>query len=128
MAQPSFGLGAGITVPATGITVRFRDRAYAGVTLVNTGATDCFVLINVLITGAANTSAVLDDIASSSLDAKVKTYSTVQAVANGILLKAGATLIFSGYEPGLGNAGIRRVSLITAAGTTTVAGGSTDIT
>jgi hypothetical protein len=128
MAQPSFGLGAGITVPAAGITIRFRDRAYAGVTLTNTGATDCFVLVNILVTGAGNTSAVLDDIASSTNDSKYKVYSAVAAVANGMLLKAGTTMQLSGYETHNGKAGISRITLITAAGTTTVAGGSNDIT
>jgi hypothetical protein len=129
MERPSFGFGPGMTIPATGITIRFRDRAFGGVTVTNTGATDVYVLANVIVTGSADGTTVgLDDITTSVDDAKFKTYTATQARANGILVKAsGGSVQITGYEMQTGKAVIRRLSLLTATGTTTVTGGTTDL-
>jgi hypothetical protein len=129
MAQTSFGIGR-IQINTTGRIIRLKSKTYAGFTIYNESPGQVLlVVVNKVITGASGVAGLgVDDTADAAgVDADFESVTALWMSKNGIAIYPGQRVQFSAYQPRLGDPGLRRISVIAAASTTYIMGGTNDL-
>jgi hypothetical protein len=131
---PSTGLGAGVSVPTTGLNLIFPIPA-TKVVLTNTGASPMYVVINGLIsdypTPGDATSGLLAAAPTyppgSTTPRDLSTFTPVAGTRLGYELAAGDTQTFEGFGPYNSGGLIACIGVISSSGTQTLKGGQTGV-